>query len=159
MSNQNHFEITQKIHQELDKLAKTTGIKIKSDFPVVESDNTLIFHYKRMTCFQIKQILIAFEEILGESDEIKNEKMCLGMTEITYDFFKKGKIGGGNSVEIDELNFKNSIARHEGLIANFLIKTQSEALCQKWLNGIKPLFDQNPTQVLTELLEVLQNIK
>lgn len=149
MSNQIQFEITQKIHQELDKLAKTTGIKVESDFPVVESDNTLIFHYKRMTYFQIRQILIAFEEKLGENPEYKKRQ-------IQKNILEEGKEKDGTDFEV--LMYKMAYKNSSDLL-KLTPQTQSEALCQKWLGGLEPLFDQNPTQVLTELLEILQTIK
>jgi hypothetical protein len=38
------------------------------------------------------------------------------------------------------------------------IKSQAEALCQKWLDGLTPLFDTDPISVLTELNEILQSL-
>ena len=43
MSNQTQFEITQKIHQELAKLAKTTGIKVNLNYSL-ELCSWDIFH-------------------------------------------------------------------------------------------------------------------
>ena len=161
MSNQNQFEITQKIHQELDKLTETTGIKIEVDFDKYHGHNLLpdtidcissdLAYYLAIDnnfeylCgaiqeSQIRQILIAFEEKLGENEENKQDKFLL---------------------EIQKKRKKRDLTI-ETLLESLIEKTpdtKSKALCQKWLNGIKPLFDQNPTQVLTELLEILQNIK
>lgn len=36
--------------------------------------------------------------------------------------------------------------------------TVSEALCQRWLEGLNPLFDREPEFVLSELREVLENL-
>ena len=39
-----------------------------------------------------------------------------------------------------------------------LKESQAEALCQKWLDGLEPMFETNPDQVLGELLEILKGI-
>jgi hypothetical protein len=49
-------------------------------------------------------------------------------------------------------------------IHNFLelfqlpLESQAEALCQKWLGSLTPMFDTNPTGVLEEMVEVLENL-
>jgi len=37
-------------------------------------------------------------------------------------------------------------------------KTQAEALCAKYLDGLDPMFDQAPEKVLEELTEIIKNI-
>ena len=161
MSNQNQFEITQKIHQELDKLAKTTGIKVEIDFDKYHGHNLLpdtiecissdLAYYLAIDnnfdylCGaiqepQIKQILIAFEEKLGENPVHIQDKILL-------------------KIQKDRKSRDSLIEKLLESLIEQTAETKSEALCQKWLDGIKPLFDQNPTQVLTELLEILQTIK
>ena len=161
MSNQNQFEITQKIHQELDKLAKTTGIKIEVESTygwIIEPDGVFNSQYndfqdaKALIAIeppQIKQILIAFEEKLGENPEYKKRQ-------IQKNILEEGKEKDGTDFEV--LMYKMAYKNSSDLL-KLTPQTQSEALCQKWLDGLNPLFDSNPTQVLTELLEVLQNIK
>jgi hypothetical protein len=34
----------------------------------------------------------------------------------------------------------------------------AENLCQKWLGNLQPMFDTNPTRVLEELIELLENL-
>jgi len=38
-----------------------------------------------------------------------------------------------------------------------LPQSKAEALCKKWLDGLKPLFDREPGTVLEELINVLEN--
>jgi hypothetical protein len=37
-------------------------------------------------------------------------------------------------------------------------QNQVEALCQKWLDGLNPLIDREHKTVLTELIQILENI-
>ena len=41
---------------------------------------------------------------------------------------------------------------------DILPKSQAEALCQKWLGGLKPLFNRESKTVLQELVEILENL-
>jgi uncharacterized protein YifE (UPF0438 family) len=35
---------------------------------------------------------------------------------------------------------------------------EAEALCNRWLDGLRPMFEREPEKVLTELLEVLKKL-
>ena len=131
MFNQTQFEITQKIHQELNKLAKTTGIKV--DLRRCEN-----FWYEVFDC---------------------NGKI----TQIVYNKFKKL-----DNTILEKLYFKEICESFESLEFLFILHSFKEKtpndfslseFYEKCFNNSNSLFDQNPTQVLIELLEILQNIK
>ena len=90
---------------------------------------------------QIKQILIALEKVLEENPEIlKINNQGYGDCRLEY--------SGDHYLIID---YWDDI-REIGYIK------YSEALCQKWLDGLNPLITTNPDQVLSELIEVLENL-
>lgn len=78
---------------------------------------------------QIRQILVAFEKVLGENPEYKEYLL--------------------DCQDYDE----DSIIREYAPC-----QSQAQALCQHWLDGLEPLFDREPETVLTELLEVLKSL-
>jgi hypothetical protein len=90
--------------------------------------------------YQIKQILIALKDVLGEDDISKQLKVYAE---------KWLKIGGRNAGKHTELLYERWYS---------LPKTVAEALCKKWLDGLNPLFDSDREKVLEELLEILQNL-
>lgn len=86
---------------------------------------------------QLRQILVGLKEVLGENPETarkQNERL----------FYRSNQ----KIIWLDTFY----IRYRECLVS------QSEALCQKWLDGLNPLFDTDPISVLTELGEILENL-
>jgi len=80
---------------------------------------------------QIRQILLVFKDVLGENP-----------------YFEHGYRIGADDFE----TFANGIAVGQSK------ESQAEALCQKWLNSLTPMFDSNPEKVLQELISVLESL-
>jgi len=86
---------------------------------------------------QIRQILLAFQEVLGENPE-----------HIKFDGFLNTPFEN----EKEMLDVANTC----GLIQK--AKSKAEALCQKYLNELNPMFDREPIQVLEELTEIINKL-
>jgi|GEM_PF-3758553 len=92
---------------------------------------------------QIREILIALQEELGENP--------------TYSLVYNMEINLLKHSKMSEANKKSDVQhRINPLFIGF--PTRSETFCNKWLDGLKPLFDTDPIAVLTELLEILTNL-
>jgi hypothetical protein len=150
----NQYQLTTQIHQNLPKVCKKYGLEeleIESEFYYTgEGENYFYYNFdypkeKLKNCIpkpqspQIRQILIHLQEVLGENPEHIKCDLKLGKPSYDLDDMVKS------------YNEGFSAGRNQ-------IKTRAEALCQKWLVGLTPLFDTNPEQVLTELNEVLENL-
>jgi len=85
---------------------------------------------------QIRQILWVFRDVLGENPEYT-------ATNWTY---------GG----VVDPNFQNEELWRAKL--ERFPKSQAEALCHKWLDGLNPLINSEPETVLTELITILESI-
>jgi len=79
---------------------------------------------------QIRQILLAFQEVLGK---------CQNWNELYKD--KKDKF------DYSDL----------AIFAKVLPIT-SPNLCERWLNGLNPMFDQEPKKVLEELTTIIEQL-
>jgi len=150
----NLYKLTQNLHKIIQEKAKKYGLElvIKSDkiiywdnFPEKPSDyhigdssmlvNAPDWFLKKAVLLiqadQIRQILWVFRDVLGENPEwTRVEKFY------SYELCDQC----GNADE------------------NTKIKSQAEALCHKWLDGLEPLFDREPETVLTELIQILESI-
>lgn len=150
------YELTAKIHKILPKLEKKcrVEIKIKTEYYINESgklahiyslpfdafdgDREQFDYYPAIQAPQIRQILVDLEGVLKENPEF-----------LTLE--KK----------IENLVDDQREARVTRFLEKELAKTKytlAEALCQKWLDGLNPLFNRKPEMVLKELLEVLKNL-
>jgi hypothetical protein len=89
------------------------------------------YDYPVMGSDQIRQILNALKDVLG-----KNPKYTL-------------YVGLGD-------NWHATNSRND--IFASVPKTKSDALCAKWLDSLNPLIDTNPDQVLSELVDVLNQL-
>jgi hypothetical protein len=110
----------------------------KFDIPIFGQNGALdkIKELSFIQAPQIRQILLAFREVLGVNPEYNK------VYNNFYDI-----IDNGISTSEDIHNF---------LQLKLPPKTKSDALCAKWLDGLTPLFDTQPELVLSELLEVLK---
>jgi hypothetical protein len=114
---------------------------------------------------QICQILLAFQKVLGENPEYRiyiNTAIELQTNQNRH----------GSSEElyestIDKDTLKHAIVKRHGeedsVSPNELrlqrpVKTQAEALCAKYLDGLNPMFDREPEKVLEELTTIINNI-
>jgi hypothetical protein len=146
------YQLTKQIHEILPKVEKKCKVKIKieSDFMIDEFGchhfcGGLTSQFKDqhwMTILikapQIRQILMALERVLGENPKFLSLEYQIESL-------------------VDD-NGENRIAR---LLERQLGKTKymkAQALCQYWLDGLDPLFNQKPETVLKELLKILENL-
>jgi hypothetical protein len=150
----NLYNLTAQIHQNLQKVCEKYGLEkleIESDYILLPDDcgprifiggASLRNEIPAIQSPQIRQILLAFKEVLGENPNFKLLE---------------------NAIKENQLLCNN---KYTGLITVsdiFLLdgglpipKSQAEALCQKWLDSLTPMFDREPETVLTELLELLE---
>jgi len=162
------YQITKQLHETIQNKAKELGKKfeIKSDFIWLERNGEYKIHYNRyasilsmadkvvkLKCLaievtQIREVLIALQDILGENPELEKAQKSINTIE---------------QLDVHEPYFNErnkTLAIGRAIQFQFLLpKSQSEALCKKWLDGLTPLIDSNPIQVLTELNEILTKLK
>jgi len=103
---------------------------------------------------QIRQILLALQDVLGENPEYTQMQILKNkyadVTNVLYP-----------AVIVEEYRIKaNMLAKkiaYEILLEKAVVY-YSEALCKKWVDTLTPLVDREPVTVLTEFLEVLENL-
>jgi hypothetical protein len=83
---------------------------------------------------QIRQILLAFKEVLGANPE----------------YTKIQKTSSFEETYISAYNF--------GFQYGITPDSQAEALCSRWLDGLEPMIEREPETVLSELLDILKKI-
>ena len=146
------YELNKQINDLLPKVAQRHGIKIeieltnkalvtmtsysKEFYSVCIGENQDLKLQRNYICPlieapQIKQILNALKGVLGENPK--------------YTLF----------VGLDD-NWHATNSRND--IFASVHKTKSDALCAKWLDSLNPLIDTNPEQVLSELVDVLNQL-
>ena len=140
----NLYTITSKIHELLLQVAQRHDLKIEIQsanyYSIINGD--LGFYHVTQNYWnndsinaihsdQIRQILNALKGVLG-----KNPK---------YTLF----------VGLDD-NWHATNSRND--IFASVPKTKSDALCAKWLDSLNPLIDTNPDQVLSEVVDVLNQL-
>lgn len=135
----NTYKLTSEMHQQISYLAeqKEIFIKITGDY-TIDEDGDLWDRYTSSPIAiqekQIKQILVAVSDILGENPEFEDAEDAMGY-----------RLSNGSS------------PRECGLLLP--PKFKSQALYQKWLCSFpQSEFDTNKDKVLTELLEILKGI-
>ena len=157
----NLYNLTQQLHQTIKEKAEKHGLEL-----VIESDYIWFYqNLKSKTgedlsgyyceCFnandtdhpgdfisaiqapQIRQILLAFKEVLGENPILTENRNL---------YEKYGS----------KFNFVEFSVFKE--ITNYIVEFQAEAIGQKWLDGLEPMIDRELEQVLTELLEILKTL-
>jgi hypothetical protein len=143
----NLYTATQNLTKAVQEKAKKLGLEIEIEnyLGVLNNGTTIVSAYSRpvfndavvaIQAPQIRQILLAFQEAL-END--LNEP---------HTMFVKCEYCGFESdckEDIDTSNTDNYISK-------------AEALCAKYLDGLNPMFDREPIQVLEELTEIINNI-
>jgi len=156
------YELTKQIHAILPLIAEKYGkeIVLTGDFVWLKKDGQYKIHHKQYSAVllmvekeikikslaiqapQIRQILLALQDELGKNPEIhKKDVMLKQISETDFSDYRKG--------------IEMGLATHA---KNNLPWYYSEVLCHKWLDGLNPLFDSEPITVLTEFLEVLENL-
>lgn len=166
----NLYNLTQKIHEILPKINQKFGLKIEiignwqihpqkglflvtEKMEVMDKENWQKFLDECCLAIQspqIHQILVSLQDVFGENPEIL--------------IFKKQIEKDNNQVK--QLENKNEWAKvykthKEGLeiILNLTPQSQAEAFYKRWCYGFPTsLFDQDPILVLTELVEILENL-
>ena len=104
---------------------------------------------------QIRQILLAVKDELGDNPEyaemlILKNKYADATNVLCY----PSAVADEYKMKADRLAKKIA---YEILLEKTIVY-KSEALCNKWLDGLTPLFDSEPVIVLKELLEILENL-
>jgi hypothetical protein len=170
----NIYNLTKQIHTNLLKVCEKYGLeklKIESEKYIYTNSNILLPidqntgdyqkldkpYYPAIQPPQIRQILVHLQGVLGENPEYAETSNSLN-----EDIQKNRKLITNISIndwaEVECLIQINDGIGYKEAKLEILPKSQAEALCQKWLDGLTPLFDTNPVAVLTELNEVLENL-
>ena len=152
----NILKITRQIHDTIDKINEKYGLEIniyhhlsyssykdENDYTVVESwrskDKSVYDSFFPIEEKQIKQILIALNDMLGENPEY--EELENGIKNLYHD--------GG---------YDKYVFKVEDIAMKYTPATLASSFCHRWLDGLNPLFESEPELVLEELLEVLENL-
>lgn len=150
----NIYSLTKNLHEIVQEKAKKFGKEIK-----IESNKYYVEHHKNdeingvelyyiPEAPQIRQILIAFQDELGDNQVFLKFYKRAG---VTYDI-SNNLLG----VEDGNGNWYEMSPEEWGLSP--IPKSQAEALCHRWLDGLEPLFDRESETVLQELINVLKKI-
>lgn len=151
----NLYRITKEIHGLLPKVEEAKNVKFEIRFEkfidgrlqgYIEGDY-YAGHSDQASLFELRQILKALEGVLGKG------KMCLDLEIIEYED------------QLPEMTQKEFNYWHDHSWVDIVRvgykpywETKAEAPCQKWLDGLDPLFDREPETVLTELRNVLKTL-
>ena len=183
----NLYHITAKIHELLPQVIAKYGLmefEIESDYwyhtPKKSDFKNRIFHYSEIPNhfynfetkhlkdyfipaiqhLQIRQILFNLQGVLGENKESVKKLKQIYSTKYNHksiEFFEIIQEAKSINSLVDTLEDFNYHEERK-LIDELLPKSQAEALCQKWLGGLKPLFNRESKTVLQELVEILENL-
>jgi hypothetical protein len=179
----NTYQLTKKIYELLPQVKDKYGLEfeIESDYwyhtPKKSDFKNRIFHYSEISNHfynfetkhlkdyfipaiqepQIRQILVVLSRVLGENPEKYSEQSEANfwLTEIEkWLETKKTKVNN------QEFFLNKAIYQYGVRIGKLLVipDSKAEALCQKWLGGLKPLFNRESKTVLQELVEILENL-
>jgi hypothetical protein len=172
------YELTKQIHEILTQINKKYGlnIEIKGEYIYKEMltkdktvDDVYLQHlhpdffsdvvvegklmswdsYKILPVIQapqIKQILFGLKDVLGESDDWKSAKL---------EMEEDGDFGDLSNIIYDKSFFCVYNIKYNESIIYGSTKSQAEALCAKWIDGLTPLIESEPEKVLEELKETL----
>jgi hypothetical protein len=158
------YQLTAKLHKLIQEKAKKHGLEVEIErnseefwYKILDDNGTItqrigsVYLYEQIgktpsfkrlcpaiQAPQIRKILLAFQEVLGENIDYSYETLV-------YNF---------KFSEDRTLIEKNLMER----LVTDCPKTRADFLCRRWLDGLEPLFSVNPETVLTELLETLKNI-
>lgn len=153
----NLYNLTKELHTIIQEKAEKHGLKIEiigdygwhklGDEYVYENTDAVqkLPDFVGLEAPQIRQILLAFKEVLGENPEYSHYFNATN---------RMIAIAVLNELE-EQYKYMNGYGQ---AMIDTLPKTQAEALCEKWLDSLTPMFETNPEQVLIELLEVLKSI-
>jgi len=159
------YTTTARIHELLPQINQKYGLKIEVTGAYVITFNDEILHKYQIPfdekghcelidfeiaiqAPQIRQILFGLKEVLGEDENNPfNSYIHNGQSFNTLISSAKNYGSPFSAKELDE--FKAFSDKFE---------SKAEAICQKWLDGLNPLFDREPETVLQELVEILQNL-
>lgn len=139
----NLYNLTKSIHNEVERINPKLGleIEIESDYFLIDYENGEIGKFGES---EIKIIAQKFESLgAGKCEYIpaiqapQIRQILVGLKEVLKTEIKYDSMFG--DMWITNPNTANN-------------------LCQKWLDGLEPLFDREPENVLNELLEILKNI-
>jgi hypothetical protein len=136
------YQATQQLHKAVQAKAKELGLKPVDlyNFNIFEKDGTYLIEEP-----QIKQILIAFQEKLGEDPTYTR------VYKMEMNFLKFSKMSEANKIE--EVTGKINPF-------NFGFSSKAETLYQRFCCGFpQSEFEINPVAVLTELNEIIKNLK
>ena len=128
----NILKTTRQIHETIDLINAKYGLNIN-----IESGSKIATEWT-ISSNTIRQILIAFKDLLGENPKFTELENAI----------KNLKDG----------HYNRYVMCVTHIVNGYIPQSKAEALCHKWLDGLNPLFDSEPELVLEELLEVLQNL-
>jgi hypothetical protein len=97
---------------------------------------------------QILQILTDLQEILDKNphwERVSEEREELNPH---YHYTSNSSYGVWEAYQAGQLD----------MLLTFTPKSTAEVLCNRWLDGLDPLFNRQPEMVLQELLNVLENL-
>jgi len=124
------YKITKEIHELFPKVCKKNNLKGVEIDSLIHHSNSIL-HSSR-----IRQTLKALEGILGQNPVKEKIYKELDFTDSREAYF----IGLEQGHDL------------------WVKQSKAEAFCQRWLDGLDPLFDREPETVLTELRDLLKSL-
>lgn len=152
------FKLTKEIHEAIREgnVKNKWRIKIKGELLIDRHGNKVLMGVDNLTIpnflipldtSQIRGILNGLQEILGETQEYQE------------DFPSRFKIteylNVAGAAFISPLMSENDWKEY---FVSMIPKYKAQTLCQKWLDGLEPMFVREPEKVLEELLKTLKNL-
>lgn len=163
------YQLTQSIHQQLQRIEKEKGIEIEvegeyyfsqdgqkwnKDFELIPWEVNLSDYIPEIQEPQIKQILVALSDVLGRNPDWDNYTEDLIAYICYFDALNTKSTEIKNKFE----KIKENMKKMTKMCSEYIPLDKASMLCIRWLDGLDPLFTREPETVLGELLEILQSI-
>jgi len=132
------YEITKSIHSEIERLKQKLGLEIEIESDKKISARDILFYRFETDISKFEQ-----ENSVWFIQPPQIRQILVGLQEVL-----------GENPEWREAN--NSFIESSVNILHYFPQSQAQALCNKWIDGLNPLFDREPETVLIELLKILK---
>ena len=142
------YETTEKIHEVIDLINEKYSLEID-----IISDNNNVIYY---TDIVVNTTINCSENYISDTGELMSldSNNYIGFTLAEDWQFAIGE----KQIKQILVGFKDLLGDTKEYEDMIVAKSQAEVLCHKWLDGLNPMFESEPELVLTELLEMLENM-
>lgn len=148
----NLYNLTKQIYKLLPKINQKYGLKIEIESDFYLHNNPKADSYKQVF---YKTNLPIYLETTKEQVIKKWMSPIIQALQIRQILVGLQDVLGENPEFVEALK-RNEMSHYSLWVPE--AETQSEVFCQKWLDGLNPLFDREPETVLQELIDMLDNL-